>query len=185
VEGRPPDDADLTRRAKEGDMDAYAQLVRAYQPVAVRVAHLICGGSADAEDAAQEGFVKAYRALDRYRDGAPFRPWLLSIVANEAKNRRRSAGRRAGYELALVEDRALGEAAPSPEAAVLVRESQGTLLAALARLPTRQRDVVSCRYLLGLSEAETASTLGLPAGTVKSRLARAIARLREELPSDA
>ncbi len=166
-------------------MDAYAQLVRAYQPLATRVAYLICGGSADAEDAAQDGFVKAYRALDRHRDGAPFRPWLLSIVANEAKNRRRSAGRRAGYELALVEDRALGGAAPSPEAAVLVHESQRTLLTAVAALPARQRDVVSCRYLVGLSEAETASVLGLPAGTVKSRAARVLARLRERLDTDA
>jgi len=166
-------------------MDAYAQVVRAYQPLAVRVAHVICGGSAEAEDSAQEAFVKAYRALDRYRDGAPFRPWLLSIVANEAKNRRRSAGRRAAYELALVEDRALGGAAPSPEAAVLVRESQRTLLSAVALLPARQRDVVACRYLLGLSEAETAAVLGLPAGTVKSRAARALARLRERLDDDA
>src|SRR5439155_25301581 len=119
VEDRPLDDLELTRRAKEGDMDAYAQLVRAYQPLAVRLAHLLCGGAADAEDAAQEGFIKAYRALDRHRDGAPLRPWLLTIVANEARNRRRAAGRCAHYELTMVEDRASGEAVPSPEAAVL------------------------------------------------------------------
>jgi len=184
VEDRPLDDLELTRRAKEGDMDAYAQLVRAYQPTAVRLAHVLCGGTADAEDAAQEAFIKAYRALDRHRDGAPFRPWLLTIVANEARNRRRAAGRRAHYELTMVEDRATGEAVPSAEAAVLTRAARDTLLSAVASLPTRQRDVVACRYLLGLTELETAVVLGIAAGTVKSRSSRGLGRLREVVDDD-
>jgi len=162
-------------------MDAYASLVRAYQPVAIRVAHVIGGVAADAEDVVQDAFVKAHRSLRGHRDGTPFRPWVLAIVANEARNRRRSAGRRTRYELALREDRASGEAAPSPEATVLADEARRQLLAAVAALPLRQRDVVSCRYLLTLSEAETAVVLGLPAGTVKSRLARALGRLRTTL----
>ena len=160
VEGRPLDDVDLTRRAKEGDMDAYASLVRAYQPIAIRVAHLICGAAGDAEDAVQDTFVKAHRALGGHHEGTAFRPWVLAIVANEARNRRRSSGRRTRYELALVEDRASGGAAPSPEAAVVANEVRGQLLAAVAALPARQRDVVACRYLLALSEAETAAVLG-------------------------
>ena len=185
MEGRPPDDdAELTRRSKEGDLDAYAQLVRAYQPMAVRLAHLIGGGSADADDAAQEGFVKAYRSLHKHRDGAPLRPWVLQIVANEARNRRRSAGRRQRYELALVEDRTSGGAAPSPEAAVLATESRAAVLAAVEALPRAQRDVVACRYLLGLSESETAAVLALAPGTVKSRLARALDKLRPALAGD-
>jgi len=165
-------------------MDAYAQLVRAYQPIAVRLAHLLCGGAADAEDAAQEGFIKAYRALDRHRDGAPLRPWLLTIVANEARNRRRAAGRRAHYELTMVEDRASGEAVPSPEAAVLTRAARDTLLGAVASLPAPQRDVVACRYLMGLTERETAVILGLATGTVKSRLSRGLGRLREVIDDE-
>ena len=181
MEGRPPDDVELTRRAKEGDIDAYASLVRAYQPVAIRVAHVICGAAGDAEDVVQDAFVKAQRALGSHREGTPFRPWILAIVANEARNRRRSSGRRTRYELALIEDRASGEAAPSPEAAVLAEEARRQLLVAVAALPARQRDVVACRYLLALSEAETATVLGLAGGTVKSRLARALGRLRAAL----
>ena len=91
---RPPTEEELVERAKRGDDDAYEELVRAYQGIAFRTAYLVAGNAADAEDAAQEGFVKAHRALGRFRRGAPFRPWLLQIVANEARNRRRSAGRR-------------------------------------------------------------------------------------------
>ena len=162
-------------------MDAYASLVRAYQPIAIRVAHVICGGPSDAEDAVQDAFVKAHRALGGHREGTPFRPWVLAIVANEARNRRRSSGRRTHYELAMVDDRASGEAAPSPEAAVLANEARRQLLAAVSALPNRQRDVVACRYLLALSEAETAVVLGLAGGTVKSRLARGLGRLRTML----
>ena len=162
-------------------MDAYASLVRAYQPVAIRVAHVICGVAGDAEDVVQDAFVKAHRSLGGHRDGTPFRPWVLAIVANEARNRRRASGRRTRYELSLLDDRASGEAAPSPEAAVVADESRRNLLAAVAALPSRQRDVVACRYLLALSEAETALVLGVAAGTVKSRLARALERLRTAL----
>src|SRR3954468_5508641 len=94
VEGRPPDDEELISRAKRGDVDAYGQLVLRYQGVAVRTAYVVAGSRGDAEDAAREGFVKASRALGRFRGEAPFKPWLLRIVANEARNRRRSAGRR-------------------------------------------------------------------------------------------
>jgi RNA polymerase sigma factor (sigma-70 family) len=163
-------------------MDAYASLVRAYEPVAIRLAHVICGVAGDAEDAVQDAFVKAHRALGDHRDDAPFKPWVLTIVANEARNRRRSAGRRTRYELALIEDRASSGEAPSAEAAVVADDTRRRLLAAVAALPPRHRDVVACRYLLSLSEAETAAVLGLADGTVKSRLARALRRLRTALP---
>src|SRR4030095_9437816 len=88
-------DAELIDRARRGDLMAYEELVRRHQAVAIRTAHLFAPDG-DAEDAVQEAFVKANAALGRFRAGAPFRPWLLRIVANEARNRRRSAGRRAG-----------------------------------------------------------------------------------------
>ena len=159
---------------------AYEELVRRYQDVAVRTAHLI-SPDGDAEDAVQEAFVKAYAALGRFRDGAPFRPWLLRIVTNEARNRRRSAGRRAGLALRAAEDRRPGDAAPSPESAVLADEQRSALLAAINALRPEDREVIGCRYFLELSEAETAETLDLPRGTVKSRLSRALGRLRDEL----
>jgi DNA-directed RNA polymerase specialized sigma24 family protein len=88
-------EAELIARAKRGDAAAYEELVHTYQGIAFRTAWLVAGNAADAEEAAQDGFVKAYRALWRFRAGAPFKPWLLRIVTNEAHNRRRTAGRHA------------------------------------------------------------------------------------------
>jgi RNA polymerase sigma-70 factor (ECF subfamily) len=187
VVSRPPhNEAALVERARRGDSAAYEALVRAHQDIAFRTACLFAGSAAEAEEAAQEAFVKAWRALPRFRAGAPFRPWLLAIVGNEARNRRRAAGRRAGLAVrAATEERASGDAAPSPEAALLASGERRELLAALETLPERDRTVIACRYLLELTEAETAATLGVRPGTVKSRLSRALERLRGEVREDA
>ena len=155
--------------------------MHAYQGIAFRTAYLVAGNSADAEEAAQDGFVKAYRSLRRFRPGAPFRPWLLQIVANEARNRRRSAGRRGQLALRAAAQGPSGDAAPSPEASLLAGERRDELLAAVNRLAERDRLSIACRYFLDLSEAETAAALGCRPGTVKSRLSRALERLRAEL----
>ena len=131
MEGRPLDEQELVERAREGDARAYEALVRRYQDLAFRTAYVIAGGAADAEDAAQEGFVKAWYALPRFRAGAPFRPWLLAIVANEARNRRRSGRRQDDLALRVAEDRPSGDAAPSPEAAALATEQRRLLLGQL------------------------------------------------------
>jgi RNA polymerase sigma-70 factor (ECF subfamily) len=183
VEGRPLEDADLIELAKGGDADAFGRLVERYREVAFRTAYLIARNAADAEDAAQDAFVKAFYALGRFRSGEPFRPWVLRIVSNEARNRRRSAGRRARLAERVAERRGPGDAAPSPDAAALAGESRAVLLASLDALPERDRLVIAYRYLLDLSEAETAAVLGVRPGTVKSRLSRALARLREALPA--
>jgi RNA polymerase sigma-70 factor (ECF subfamily) len=182
VVGRPLEERELVARAKRGDLAAFEELVRRHQGIALRTAYLVAGDETDAQDAAQDALVKAYRALGRFRPGAPFRPWLLRIVANEARNRRRAAGRRRALGLRAAADAASGDAAPSPEAAVVSAERRGELLAALDRLGEDHRLVLSCRYLLELSEGETAAALGVRRGTVKSRLARALDRLRAELP---
>jgi RNA polymerase sigma factor (sigma-70 family) len=182
VEGRPLEDVDLIERARDGDVRAYGDLVERYRDIAFRTAYLVTRSAADAEDAAQEAFVKAYYALGRFRTQSPFRPWILRIVANEARNRVRSARRREGLALRVAEDRPSGGAAPSPEAAALDRERDEALLAAMAQLSEPDRQIITCRYLLDLSEAETADTLGLRRGTVKSRLSRALGRLRQVLP---
>jgi RNA polymerase sigma factor (sigma-70 family) len=181
VVDRPLDDGDLIERAKRGDHAAYGELVRAYQGIAFRTAYVIAGDASDAEEAAQDGFVKAYRALGRFRPGAPFRPWLLQIVANEARNRRRSAGRRANLALRAAEEVRPGDAVPSPEAALISDEQRAELLDAVNGLREEERLVVSCRFFLGLSEEETAQALDVKLGTVKSRTARALAHLREEV----
>jgi RNA polymerase sigma-70 factor, ECF subfamily len=159
--------------------------VRAHQGIAFRTAYLITGSAADAEEAAQDGFVKAYRALGRFRRGAPFRPWVLEIVANEARNRRRSAGRRTALALRAAGEVPSGGAAPSPEGVVLVSEEREGLLNAVNQLREDDRLVLGCRYFLDLSEEETAAALGVRRGTVKSRLSRALERLRAELGVEA
>jgi RNA polymerase sigma-70 factor (ECF subfamily) len=179
VEGRPPAEGELVLRAQRGDERAFAELVRAHEEVAFRVAYLIAGNAAEAEDAVQDGLVKAWNALGRFRRDAPLRPWLLSIVANEARNRRRSAGRRAALALRAAHEDGPGGAAPSPEAAAVAGEERARLLTALDGLPDDARLVLACRYLLDLSEAETAAALGVRPGTVKSRTSRALDRLRE------
>lgn len=174
-------DGELVERAKRGDNDAYEQIVRRHQALALRVAYSICGSTEDAEEAVQDAFVKAHRALARFRPGAPFRPWLLRIAANEARNRRTARGRRAGLLERLVREAPSGEAAPSPEGAVLGAEQRSELVEALAALPAGQRDALACRYLLGLSEREAAAVLGCRRGTVKSRASRGLASLQREL----
>ena len=155
--------------------------MREHQGIAFRTAYLITGSAADAEEAAQDGFVKAYRALGRFRSGSPFRPWVLSIVANEARNRKRSAGRRTALALRAAGEAPSGDAAPSPEGVLLAAEEREALLAAVNGLRDDDRLVIGCRYFLELSEEETAAALDIRRGTVKSRLPRALTRLREEL----
>ncbi len=170
-------------RAQRGDSRAYEELVHPHEEIAFRVAYVITRNAADAEDAVQDALVKAWRALGRFRAGEPLRPWLLQIAANEARNRRRSAGRR--DRLALAAAPLSGEAAPSPEDAALDAAERTELLAALEELPADARDVLACRYLLDLSEEETAAALDLARGTVKSRTSRALDRLKEAYGSRA
>lgn len=185
MEGRPADDSVLVARAVRGDEAAYEELVQRYQQVAFRTAYVITGSAPDAEDAAQDGFVKAYRALDRFRPGAALRPWLLRIVANEARNRVRSSGRRHRLELRITEGIRPGDAAPSPEAVAVGLDEQRRLLAMVNALNEEDRNVIACRYFLELGSEETAVALGIPEGTVKSRLSRALARLRSRVEETA
>jgi RNA polymerase sigma factor (sigma-70 family) len=141
------------------------------------------GAGSDADDVVQEAFVNAFCSLNGFRAEAPFRPWLLSIVVNQTHNLHRSARRRAGLALrvaGLPEDPA-GQR-PDPSAVATVHGQRAVLLDAVRALPERDRAVVTCRYLLELSETETAVALGWPAGTVKSRLSRALQRLHRDLP---
>jgi RNA polymerase sigma factor (sigma-70 family) len=176
----PPEERELVERARRGDHDAYALLVREHEEIVFRVAYLIVRSAVDAEDVAQEAFVKAYRALGRFRAGSPFRPWLLRIVGNEARNHRRAAGRRAHHQhrAAVLEP---VTSSPGAEEELMERESRRRLLAALDRLPEGERAAHAGRYLAGLTDAETAAALGIPRATVKMRAWRGLNRLRGEL----
>ena len=171
-------DAELVEQARAGAADAYDVLVRRYQELAFRTAYLITGDAADAEEVAQDGLTKAYYALDRFRTGSPFRPWLLQIVANEARNRRKSSWRRVQLGLRAAAEEPPGRAAPSPEGEVLAGEQREALLAALGGLRDDDRQVLAYRYFFDLNEAEMAIILNCARGTVKSRLSRALGRLR-------
>jgi len=181
VEGRPLEETELVDRARSGDLNAYGQLVERYTTVAFRTAYVITASEEDAKDASQEAFIKAFRALGRFRVGAPFRPWLLQIVANEARNQRRGWTRRSNLSLRVADQSRDGGAAPSPERLVEATEERDQLLRAVNSLRTDDRLVVCCRYFLELSSEETAAVLRWPEGTVKSRLSRALERLRGEL----
>jgi RNA polymerase sigma factor (sigma-70 family) len=184
------DEPALIAAAKAGDQQAYGQLVQRHQAVAFRAAYLVAGSAADAEDATQDACMKAWLALGRFRADAPFRPWLVRIAINEARNRRRSAGRRATLLLRLEQDPLLTThstpgadpgAAPSAEAEAVAADDRARLSAAVGRLREDDQLVIAARYFLGLSEAEAAIALGLRLGTVKSRLSRALGRLHAQL----
>lgn len=182
MEGRPLDESDarLIERARCGDIVAFEAIVRRYQDLAFRVAYAIVGSAEEAEDVAQEGFLRAYRALHQFRSGAPLRPWLVTIVANAARSQRSSALRRASFTIDA--DTEIGaDDASSPEAAALDAETSQELMTAVSALRDEDRRVIASRFFLGLSETETAAVLGCARGTVKSRQSRALARLRAQL----
>jgi RNA polymerase sigma factor (sigma-70 family) len=179
------DDAEAAARARDGDLDAFELLVARYATVAHRTAALLGGGD-EAADIVQEAFVKAFRGMAGFHPDAPFRPWLLRIVANETHNAQRSAHRRAAAHLRLVSDpvRSPARSEVSPELEAVAAERRAALLAAVRELPERDRLVITCRYFLELDEAETAAVLGWPRGSVKSRLSRALRRLRLRLDEE-
>lgn len=174
------DDPALVRHALAGDVAAFGDLVRRHQGVALRVAAGICGSTEEARDIVQDAFVRAHRALGSWRGDAPVRSWLLRIVANDARNAVRSSSRRRRREdrVAAFGDRPAAD--PVGDAVAGDDEAHG-LLALLGRLDERDRAVLSCRFVAGLSERETAVALDVPTGTVKSRTARALERARDLL----
>jgi RNA polymerase sigma factor (sigma-70 family) len=175
--GRAIDDAEAVARSLDGDLDAYAVLVARYTMRAHRAAFLL-GAGEEADDIVQEAFVKAFRHLRRFRAGEPFGPWLLRIVSNETKNLIRSRQRRAALWVRFSTAEADTAAGRDPVDEVLAGQRRAELLDAVNALPERERRVVTCRYFLDLSAAETARVLGWPLRSVKSRTFRALCRLR-------
>jgi RNA polymerase sigma-70 factor (ECF subfamily) len=138
----------LIQRTIRGDQQAYAELVRRYSAIARRCASLITG-PADAEDAVQEAFVRAFYALNRFRHGAAFKPWLLAIVMNCARNKPRTASQQPRVWERLLADRAVGplHVVPSAESAAMTAEQMRILVQAIDALPANARIVIPCRYL--------------------------------------
>ena len=163
-------------RAIGGDHEAYANLVRPYERVAFRVAAAITGRSADAEEAMQNGFVKAYRSLHRFRADAAFKPWLLRIVVNEAHNVLRAERRHARLATRAAEQHETAIA--GADEAVLAREEIEKVLGSLARLPDADRLALALRYFAELPDAEAAALAGTTTQAYRVRLVRARKRLQ-------
>jgi len=176
-------EAVIVRRARLGDAAAWEALVQAHQQPVFRLAYLLTGSADDADDVAQETFIRPYRSLERFDLERPLRPWLLKIAANLARNQRRSIGR---YMAALTR---VFQAEPErTEAAAETtgsrRQESRAVWQAVRRLGEAEQRIIYLRYFLELSVDEPAETMGIPGGTVKSRLHRALERLRRVIESD-
>jgi len=175
------DEADLIRRARQGSSEAWEDLVRLHQEPLFRLAYLLLGDAGEADDVAQEAFIRAYRSLERFDAARPLRPWLLSIAANLARNRRRAAGR---YLAALQRWFTEPSAGVSIEERGIQNLESQSLWRAVRRLDFPNQQVIYLRYFLEMSTEEVAETLQVPEGTVKSRLHRALKRLRGVIERD-
>lgn len=164
----------LVRAARDGSGDAVAQLYAAHWRRAHRAAYLVVHDAAAAEDIAQDAFLAAIDALDRFDRRRPFAPWLHRIVVNRSLDWARREALRRGQ----LDERELGPAgAAGPEIG-------GALMDALRELPPEQRAVVVLRHLLEYTPGEIAAMLEVPRGTVNSRLRRALDRLRAVLEAE-
>jgi len=172
-------DAGLVAQARQGDEAALEQLVRRHQRYVLNLAYRVLGDYAEAEDVAQEAFVRAWRGLSGFRGQARFTTWLYRIVHNLCLNRLPGL-RRELLQVELLEE-VLDDPAPSPPDLFEARERVAFLHAELDRLPEKYRLVLTLRYLQGLSYAEIAAALDVPMGTVKTHLHRARRLLMERL----
>jgi RNA polymerase sigma-70 factor (ECF subfamily) len=162
---------------------AWLQLVEAHQQIVFRLAYLILGDPYEAEDVAQETFLRAFKALDRFDPDRALRPWLLTIAKNLARNRSRSLGR---YWHALKRFWMQNSSThtQNPEAVSFENITARTLWEAIRRLRDADQEVIYLRYFLDLSSREAAQALDIAPGTVKSRLHRSLKRLEAVIAAD-
>ncbi len=172
----------IITRAQSGDETAWETLVGHYQEMAFRLAYLLMGDADEAKDVAQEAFIRAFRALGRFDTTRPFRPWLLSIVTNLARNRQRAMGRylAALRRMILAEP----ETAAGDQHETAAKRQAHILWQAAQKLNPADREIVYLRYFMELAEVETAAILEIAPGTVKSRLHRALKRLQDLVKRD-
>lgn len=179
MDKRLNDEQTLIARAQRGDVNAYQLLVREYEQIAFRTAWLITHDEHESADAAQDAFVRAFRALNSFRLGQPFRPWILRIVANQALNRVKSQQRRTRMTERFARQALMNEETVSPEHVTVAHEQDERLLQAVGRLDSESQMIIKLRYFIELPENQVADVLQIPLGTVKSRLHRTLAKLRE------
>jgi RNA polymerase sigma-70 factor, ECF subfamily len=171
-------DAELVGRAREGDREAFEQLVRRHLSGALAVALAILADPAEAQDIAQDAFVTALERLDELSRGDAFKGWLLRIVRNRALDRKRSDARFPKLDVAVVDP---GDGAPSPERDTARAQLRERLTRALETLPEREREVLLLHDLEGWKHREIGERLGMLEGTVRHVLFRARRMMRERL----
>ena len=176
-------DTDLIARILSGDMQAFEKLMRLYNRTLYRTARSILRDEAEAEDAAQEAWLKAYRSLGAFRGGSKLSTWLVRIAANEALMRRRRNARAALTE--PIDDLDMASSAAGPEREAQGAEARRMLEARIDALPDDYRAVFVLRALEELNVAETSAALGIPEATVRTRFFRARGLLRESIGRDA
>ena len=178
------DQATLVHRAANGDAGSWEPLVLAHQEAVFRLCYLLLGDPDEAEDVAQETFLRAWNHLQRFDPARPLRPWLLSIASNLASNRRRSAGRHVAALMRAFRN----EPAPSDRTSIEEKSARqmeaSELWRAVQSLSVPDQQIVYLRYFLELSVTETAQALNVAEGTVKSRLSRALEKLRGIIRKD-
>jgi RNA polymerase sigma-70 factor, ECF subfamily len=172
------DDHDLARRARQGDRDAFGEIVRRHQQAVFNAAYRVLGNTLDAEDATQEAFVRAYQFFDKFDSNRPLAPWLKRIAVNVCLNR--LGGRKAEAPLDD-EQNVAADPGPGPETRTVLREREMRIRAELSRLPPRYRIVIELRHFQALSYDEIASALKRPLNDVKSDRFRARKLLAERL----
>ncbi len=182
----PPTEMDLVRRARQGETRAFDRLVQEHYVLVYNTAYRMLGNPDQAEDATLEAFARAYRSLDRFRGDSSFSTWLYRIVTNVCLDYLRSPAQQAvSLDEGRGEDGDLTWEVPdesqNPASAALQHRRQHLVHQALQRLSSEHRAVLVLYDLNGFSYEEVGSILGVPVGTVKSRLNRARHALREEL----
>ncbi len=168
----------LIERAQRGDLQAYGSLVQQYQPIAYRTAYFITHDAHAADDATQEAFLRAHRALGSFQRGRPFRPWLIRIVTNIALDQLKADRRRGQAYERYLQEASMRPGFTPPEQDLAEREKSERLLQAVNRLAPEERTLIVLRYLVELPEADVAQAMNIPVGTVKSRLHRILEHLR-------
>jgi RNA polymerase sigma-70 factor (ECF subfamily) len=173
------DEVAAVRDCQSGHAEAFRLIVDEYGQMMQGTAYLMLGNRGDAEDATQDAFVSAWRGLDRFDSSRPLRPWLMRILVNEVRQRRR---RRLLRLVPLGEpSMSLPSLEAGPERSLEQAERREELRAAIGTLPPDTARIVILRYFAELSLGEIAQATGAPEGTVKSRLHRALRKLRDEL----
>ncbi len=173
-------EAELIRRVRAGDAEAFDQLVIQHTPALFRVVRRLASDAAEAEAIVQEAFLRAWRNLSRYQNDRPFFPYLVTIAVNLARDQWRKTRHLDFGGLEAIEE-SMADSGPIPESVIERTETLQILAQAVADLPPAYRTVIALRYDAGLSYQQIADTLELPVNTVRTHLRRAKLQLRKDL----